>query len=479
MRAPVSRLPAALAALCAQLALAQPAAAERPSSALTPQAAPASPAVVDEHPRRPVELRAAMKLAAEKNTDLKSVRATVDQVKAQAGQVWGAVLPEISANGSLVYTTAPAPFDLGGIVGLTGAAYRLGDPLDPSVIPKPVNIVADKSAYATVQVTQILFTPSMLLLPAAWSAPEAARLGLMEAREQILLAVARVYLGLEGIREIEAAARDAEAVALKRERDARAQLAAGTAVEVAVLRAQAETAQARRTQAELSASRLSLLGALEVLTGEAVAPAEGAPPLPTPQAQDEAKSPWEQTWGVKSAAKAVETVETQVNFDQFQWAPTLLAQVKGSYNSNSGFSGRNFSADFILALSFPIFDRGVRYAKLHEDEARLMDAQAKLTGGRLKAKAAWQSAKANLASAEAVLQEAQAQASLTVRAQKQVEGAVRAGFSTALEQSDIDNKAFFARSSAAQARVQVEVRKVELVVAEGRLATLLELPEEP
>ena len=36
----------------------------------------------------------------------------------------------------------------------------------------------------------------------------------------VLLGVARLYLGLQGLQQIEAAAHDAEAVALKRERDA-------------------------------------------------------------------------------------------------------------------------------------------------------------------------------------------------------------------------------------------------------------------
>ena len=48
---------------------------------------------------------------------------------------------------------------------------------------------------------------------------------------------------------------------------------------------------------------------------------------------------------------------------------------------------------------------------------------------------------------------------------------------TALELSDIDNKRFLAASAAAQARSQVELRKVELAAAEGRLAKLLGLEE--
>ena len=64
---------------------------------------------------------------------------------------------------------------------------------------------------------------------------------------------------------------------------------------------------------------------------------------------------------------------------------------------------------------------------------------------------------------------------LAARAQKQLESAVGAGVSTTLELSDIDNKRFLAASAAAQARSQVEIRKVELAAAEGRLAKVIGL----
>src|SRR5205085_105710 len=86
---------------------------------------------------------------------------------------------------------------------------------------------------------------------AARQGPEAAQRGADEAREQVLLGVARTYLGLQGLEGLLDAAREAEKVALRREQDARAQISAGTAVEIALLRAQTETAQARAQIAAL------------------------------------------------------------------------------------------------------------------------------------------------------------------------------------------------------------------------------------
>ena len=68
------------------------------------------------------------------------------------------------------------------------------------------------------------------------------------------------------------------------------------------------------------------------------------------------------------------------------------------------------------------------------------------------------------------MEQAESQSQRATRAQKQVEAAFTAGVSTSLELSDIDTKRFFAQSSAAQARAQLEIRKVEMAAAEGRLA---------
>ena len=93
-----------------------------------------------------------------------------------------------------------------------------------------------------------------------------------EAREQVLLAVARTFLGLQGIQQMMDAAREAESVALQREGEAKAQLGVGMTVEAALLRAQSETAQARVQLAQLSGQYAQLVALLGALVGEAGIP---------------------------------------------------------------------------------------------------------------------------------------------------------------------------------------------------------------
>lgn len=442
--------------------------------------------------RRQATLQETLALAAKNSPDLRAARAQAAQVAAKAGLVYSAILPELKLTATYVHTSAPQVFDPGlltaGIAAplaalAKGIDYSRLSPQDlaalqPQPAAAPITLVAQSSLYGTGTISQVIFSPQFFLLPAADESREAARLGSVEAKEQVLLAVARVYLGLEGLFELEKAARDAEAVALKRERDASNQLAVGTATEIALLRAQSETAQARSLLATLSGQRVALLALLEALVGEPVRPVDGAATHLDVTAADEAGQPWEATWLVRANALGVKVQERFNTFDRLSWMPSVVAQGKASYNSNAGFANKNWIFDGIIAAEWALYDRGARYATLHENDAKTVEQRAKLEGSRARARATWIGAKTNLTAAQVSLEQAEAQAALATRAQRQVDSAFQAGLSTALEVSDIDSKRFLAASAVAQARAQLEVRKVELAAAEGRLAKLMGLADE-
>lgn len=450
--------------------------------------------------RKQVTLAEALKLANEKSSDLTAARASAAQVAAKARLVFSSVLPEMTASLSYVHTTAEQKFDpsaflqaFEGVIDAsirgTGPAY--GFPVAPNdaVLDavkqgfsdgaaaglQPTTIVARNSLYGNLIITQTLFAPQMFLIPAADHSNDAAKFGSLEAREQVLLGVSRLYLGIEGLTAIEQAARDAELVALKREKDATAQQAMGVATDIALLRAQSETAQARATLATLQGQRVALLALLEALVGEPVRPIDGSATKFDVTPGNEQDTPWEKTFLVKANQSGLLAAETFNTFDRVAWLPSVVAQAKGSYNSNKGFAGTNWVFDGIVAAQWTLYDRGQRYVTMHENDAKTAEARAKFEAARQRAKATWIGAKTNLLASEVALAQAEAQFSLATRAQKQIDSAYQAGFSTSLEVSDIDSKRFFAASAAAQARSQLEVRKVELAAAEGRLAALVGL----
>jgi outer membrane protein TolC len=421
-----------------------------------------------------VTLQEALALASKQSPDVAAARAQSAVAAVGVRRAWTAWQPEVTLSAQFVHTSAPAELDLGGFVQLVGGVYQI-TPVKPGLIPPPVAITAENSSYATAQISQPLFTPAgVFLIGPAKAGAEAAELGALEAREQVLLAVARTYLGLQGISQMMDAAREAEQVALQHERESKAQLDAGMTVEAALLRAQAETAQARVQLAQLSGQYAQLQALLGALVGEPVQPAL----LETPGLRWEVplddQSPWDDTFAVRAAAKAVKANEGKVTYDRFSWLPSVAAIAKANYNSNTGFTGTTTTYDLILAASMPLYDRGQRYAALHEDEARLAQAQAQYASARARARASWVAAKANLEAAEAALAQAEAQAQLAARVQQQVAAAYKAGVSTSLEMSDADTRRFLAASAAAQARASLEIRRVELAGAAGRIAASLE-----
>ncbi|HEX8435375.1 TolC family protein [Archangium sp.] len=459
-----------LAALSPLGALAQAPAETQAAPAAQPGLA-AAPAPGTLHT---VTLQEALALAVKQGPDVAAARAQSAVAAVGLRRAWTAWQPEVTLSGQFVHTSAPATLDLGGFVQLVGGVFQLM-PVNPGLVPPPVTISAENSRYATAQISQPLFTPAgVFLIGPAKAGAEAAELGALEAREQVLLAVARTYLGLQGISEMMDAAREAEQVALQRERESKAQLEAGMTVEAALLRAQAETAQARVQLAQLSGQYAQLQAMLGALVGEPVQPA----PLETPAARweipSDAQSPWEDTFAVRAAAKAVKANEGKVTYDRFSWLPSVAAIAKGNYNSNTGFTGRTTSYDLILAASMPLYDRGQRYAALREDEARLAQAQAQYESARARSRASWVAAKANLEASQAALAQAEAQAQLAARVQQQVAAAYKAGVATSLELSDADTRRFLAASAAAQARATLEIRRVELAGAAGRIAASLE-----
>jgi len=464
---------AALAALPLAAAAQQPTAAPAavPAAAATSTPAPsaqppasagqiAATVVAPSADRRAVSLREALSLAARQGPDVAAARAQAAIAQAGVRRAWTAWQPDVTASGMLDHTSAPQEFVLG------AAAAAIG-------FPSSITVVAANSTYGTLQLTQPLLSAQGIFGPGiAGHAAEAARQGADEAREQVLLATAQSYFALQGIEGLLKAAHDLENVALRREDEAKAQIRAGTAVELQLLRAQSDTAEARLQIANLEGARESLLPVLEALTGEPIQPLPAGSANHLPAASAMADEPWENSFAVKSAIEAVKANQGAVQLDEFLWMPQIAAGVKGSYNSNSAFTnGKNYWYDLTLSASIPLYDHGARYASLHEDDAKLQQAMAQLAAARARAKSSWIGARANLAAAQAALAQAEAQANVAMRAQVQVEASFRAGVATSLDLTDADNKRFTATSAAAQARSVVDQRQAELTAAEGHLYT--------
>src|SRR3954471_22502895 len=144
--------------------------------------------------RRSASLREALQLAAKQGPDVAAARAQAAITEAGVRRAWTAWQPDVVATGTYDHTNAPSFIPAG--------AFGPGSP--------QITLVAPNSRYATVQLSQPFFSPQGLFLPGiANAAAEAALRGSDQAREQILLSVARAYLNLTGVDGLLEAAREA------------------------------------------------------------------------------------------------------------------------------------------------------------------------------------------------------------------------------------------------------------------------------
>src|SRR5438552_4550768 len=402
--------------------------------------------------RRKVPLKEAMQLAVKQGPDVAAARALAEITRANIRKAWTNWQPNVVATGQFDRTSAPSI--------ISGAALGL---------PSDVVLVGRHSWYGTFQITQPVFNPQGLFQPGiANSAAEAADLTADQTREQIVLTVAQAYLVLQGLEGQIEAAREAEKVALRREQDARARIAAGTDVEVGLLRAQSETALARSQLASLQGQKDATLPQLEALIGEPIEPQSARVENFGPVGE-ESQEPWENTYSVKSAIASTVSSQKTVRLDQFLWIPSVNGGFRENYTSNGGFAEKNWTNDWIVNLSLPIYDQGVRYAQLAQDRARLAQAQALLASTRAQARSSWLGARANLGAQQAVLEQSVAAEQLAIRTQVQVEASYRAGVSTSLDLSVADQQKFAAQRTRAQSQAQLEIRRAELAAAASRL----------
>jgi len=423
--------------------------------------------VTDVQARR-VDFIEALQLAAAQNPAIAAARADAAVARATVRRAAGAWQPDLIANGTYDHTTAAQYLNYGQIAGLVGAVYGIPEK-NPGLVPPPLALQAANSTYGTLTLTQPFFSPQGLFgMQPAEAAARAAEFGADEAREQLLLGVARAYLGALGIEDLNRAAADAEEVARRRESDAQAHLKAGSGTPIALLRAQSETLRAHSQVESLRAQYEDALALLAAATGEAIAPRAGSGIQLAPAAE-EASEPWLSTFRVRSAQKAVEAAEGAVRLDNFLWLPTVGGQIRGSYSSNVGFQGTHTFADLGVSVTLPLYDHGQRYAAAAEDSARLSAARSRLADAVAQARAAWIAARADSQAAAALLEQAEAQFKVAGQAQAQVETGYRSGVATNLELSDADAQRFFAQSTVAQLRAAVNLRRAQVAAAEGRL----------
>jgi outer membrane protein TolC len=428
--------------LLVAIALTQTAPPVTPGAPPAPEQAPQPPA--PPAPGLPVlTLQQALAEGRRQNLDVQQAEAKLQQARQLSWKAWSYYLPQVSAGGSFTHNSLESifPFPVGYEIVNTGTppglppTYATGNAQTVDIVMQPLNQYAAQG-----QVTQAVIAPA--LWPAiqnAYTAEKVAELNTENARREVLYGIAQVYYGAAGLKQAVEVTERQLAITRERERDARVRYQAGTTPKVALLRAEIDRAQAEqdliRARNNFASAKIALATLLDRRDDfdVEIPPSPKAPAGTVPDLQEEALR---DRPDVQAAAKAMELAEGQRTGIYYQYAPSIGAFARGQWVNFTGFAGKEWTWAVGLALTWNLFDGGLREADLREAQARVVEASAASRSAQNKAVEEVRQARLDLESALANKAKAVERVTLARENQQITALSYRAGAATYLETTD-------------------------------------------
>jgi outer membrane protein TolC len=400
----------------------------------------------------------ALRRAAEANLDLKAAQAKLTQAKAGVWKAWSYHLPQVTAGGTLTHndTQAVLPYTVYAQVRTrTGTAGSAGNPTDPpgfapaltglpsgdflSTVTQDITLQKQDQFGAQVQVTQALLAPQLwFAIQAAYQGEGLAVKSVEQARREVLFGVAQAYYGVASLQKLVKVSEELLGIAGRQEKDAQVRLDAGTIAKVGLLRAQIDRTRAdqdllRARNAHASA-KIALATLLDRDTAfEVVEPLEPALPAELAGLEDTALR---DRPDVQAARYSEGLASALRRSTAMQYLPSLGAFGRYQISNVGGFTGKEDSWAVGLALTWNIFDGGLREATLRDNGAKVAEAEATRRSLEARAVADVRQALLDLESARANAVKSKEQVRLAQENQRLVDVAYKAGAATSVEQAD-------------------------------------------
>jgi outer membrane protein TolC len=357
------------------------------------KSAPTPPAGASPTRQLPVlTLLEALELARRQNLDITQVNARVEQARQLSWKAWSYYLPQVSLTGTYTRNELQADIALPVAYYVTQVPGQPGPPA--SQLPagqQPTNYQASVPSQLVTDPIQVLnqgqaqgAVNQALIAPTAWSgianaytAERVANYNAQQARRDVLFAVAQLYYGIAGLKQLMIVQERQVELTRERERDARVRFNAGTSPKVGLLRAEIDRAQAeedlKRAQIDYEKSKLSLATALsrdddfDVENPRSPKPPEGA---------NLEQQALELRPDVKAAAENVRLAEGTRTQAYMQYLPNVGAFFKVLYSNVTIFTGQPYIWQAGLGLTWNILDGGLREATIREADAKIAEAKA-------------------------------------------------------------------------------------------------------
>jgi outer membrane protein TolC len=448
----------------------------------------------------PLTLDEALQRAAQANTDLRAAQARLAQAKAGIWKAWSFHLPQVTAGGSWTHNSDESRLSLP--VGYrlrerTGAAGTVaGEPAEPTtdafgnplpgappttggtagagffLVENRIEATLQKfdTLAGQVQVTQALLAPQAWFgIQAAYKGADVASKSVEGARREVLFGVAQAYYGVTSLKRLVRVSEELQGIAARQEKDAKVRLDTGTIAKVGYLRAQIDLARADqdliRARNAYESAKISLAAALDRDTAfEVVEPPEPTLPADTSGLEQEALR---SRPDLQAARLSEDLASALRRISAARYLPSLGAFYRWQIANVGGFTGQSDSWAAGLALSWNVFDGGLREAELREGSARIAEAEANRRGLEVRVEAEVRQALLDLESARANAVKAKEQARLAEENQRLVDVSFRAGAATAVEQADATAALRTAAIAATGETLQAQLAALKLLKVAG------------
>jgi outer membrane protein TolC len=393
-----------LAPLALALAIAQ-----APAEAAPP--APGQPAAV-------LTIQEALRLAAQRNFDLKALAAQLAQADEISRQARAGYLPQVT---------------------LSGAA-QLQKEVEASFGGATFPVQEGHALLGQIEATQVLVSPQLWYgIRTADRNEEATTLAIQDGRRALFYGVAQAYYGAASLRRTMDVAQQLLEIAQRQEKDARVRYEAGTIAKVGQLRAEIDRARAeqdlKRAGNAYQAAKVAVATLLDVPADFDVVEPPPPPLGDRPDSEQLVAAALQTRLDVRAARARVAAADAARGAVQGRYFPDVQGFGRYQRQNQAGLTGdENWAAG--IQLQWRLYDGGLRESELRAATAGLAEAEANLRGieGRVReevvqALLALDSARANAA-------KAREQQGLAAENRRLVDVSFRAGAATSVELAD-------------------------------------------